>query len=111
MLEPGPHITGIRYSKSLHKSEKCKLDKEGKWTIPGQWFDGLSLELHPGSAGKSAIPTYGIIEMRYISVDEPEPSIVLMEETPSQVCLCRSLSLTLKGLLLYTDGVLFHVEC
>ena len=44
--------------------------------------------------------------------DEVEPEDVPAEElTEDYVLLQVSLSLTLKGLLLYTGGVLFHVEC
>ena len=36
VLEPGMHIADLRYNKSMHASEKCKLDNKGKFSLPGQ---------------------------------------------------------------------------
>ena len=72
IIEPGPHIIDLQYSKSM--LEPCRLDKSGKWCPPATWMDGLN------AATPAAIPKFGEIRLKYSSADD---AIAVLENTHS----------------------------
>jgi len=72
VIEPGPHIIGMAYARSL--LEPCKLDKTGRWAPPATWMDGINI-LVPGATASTGLPKFGEVAFKYASVDEPAPEV------------------------------------